>query len=87
MWIVLNRKKDTSDGPGWAFALNISLLYLGTLNYLLDWNFVGYGMYSLKYLLNAWVVSPSFSKQPFSFIEKVLPILFFIFCSKHVSFL
>ena len=44
MWIVLNNKGNTSDGPGCAFVLNIYLFYLGTVNYLLDWNFGGWGV-------------------------------------------
>lgn len=44
MRVVLNDRKITSDGPGWLLVLNTYLFYLGTLNYLLLWNFVGYGI-------------------------------------------
>lgn len=44
MRVVLNDRKITSDGPGWLLVLNTYLFYLGTLNYLLLWNFIGSGI-------------------------------------------
>lgn len=41
VWIVLNHRKGTSDGPGWEFVLNTYRFYLGMVNYLVVWYLEG----------------------------------------------